>query len=238
MFVGNYYLLKNQPETALKWYDEAELPKPSRSNQLHLTLSHLYRAIALRRLGRDDEAVVAETSFEAAARAVFGGGDDSEDPPHALSPEEQRDRREVIALQRELLVVEAYASIDDLESCERRLRQGRADESIFGAFAREIALGQVLLLRGDKAGFVELVSSGLLQKAVVVQGSRPVSLQSVSLGNPAVAVVQLSFWPLLCEDFYDDVPDRQSRQLVDAIAAVRKSDNEAGKPLDLSSRVD
>ncbi len=232
LFVGNYYLLQQQTVLALKWYDEADLPKPTPSNRRHLALAHLYRAIALRSLGRKEDADLSDQKFVAAAQELFGEPIDSDRPARELTQAEQRRQGEAVAIQRELLRVEAYASVDRLDECKQSLRQGRANEPSVNGLARQIALGQVLLLQGDKSGFVDLVSERLLEQSVAQVANRSVSLATVSLGEPMIMSVQLSFLPLMCESFYEDIPGTQARSLAARIAAVRKGHDDSGSAID------
>lgn len=217
--VGNYYLLKGDPEEAWRWYQKARPklpPAKSPRNWQDFTQtvgapenSQLFEYICLKRLGRDDEAAAKWNEFQTHFYPSGDAAGTEEPVPNptagvALNADADPVMR---ALIRDLLIAEVFLSVDGLNEAIAQFRQPPpAEEADAIAFSRTVVLAQLLLIANQDSDYLILCTESIAPLALKLWQDEQPGQQP----RPTNATIQtfagLSLAPLFRSDFIEQLP--------------------------------
>ena len=177
------------------------------------------QAYCLSKLGRSEEAAAMRELWERASPPEAPG--DPKEPTTALYEQTRRrlDEKEPEArVFRDLLAAEAFLSVDAAEDGETYFRDGlRAAAGDDDRLSKELALGQMLLMRGKWDEYADLTTD--TAAPLLLRLVKNEDMDKRESGLPSAAAMALL--PLFAPDFLEKLPEEQARTLESRWRALR-----------------
>ena len=216
--VGHFHLLKRDHAEAWRWYAQARSKLPAAKPPQNWTEftqrvgapenSQVFEYLCLKRLGRDDEAQAKWQEFE---RNFFPTI--APQKPDSPAPDIADNFLEAMGPQAELLkhlvhdlyVAEVFLSVDAVDDALTHFRADpppAADDN--AKMSRAIVLAQLLLIAGDRDGYLSHGTDTVLPLAISLW--TPLVEQKQGSANAVLQVAAgLCLAPLFRPDFYSEV---------------------------------
>ncbi len=219
--VGHFHLLKHDNAEAWRWYALARSKLPAAKPPQNWTEftqrvgapenSQVFEYLCLKRLGRDDEAQAKWQEFE---RNFFPAI--APQKPDSPAPDIADNFLEAMGPQAELLkhlvhdlyVAEVFLSVDAVDDARSHFRADpppAADDN--AKMSRAIVLAQLLLIAGDRDGYLSHCTDTVLPLAIA-RWTPSLDQQQESANSVLQFAAGLCLAPLFRSDFYSSVSDR------------------------------